>query len=190
MNITLYYVNNLKDFAVKFMTKMYEKKHRITLICDDEVLLNEIDDSLWTFKQSSFIPHLLSDHPAAKDTPIVLSRPPFQNMNHSDMVVLLNIPNVIPSIAEVEQCCNIVRRNSAEVDLSTSPRSGSARDDEEKDMVVLLNDKSDVECENIVKAFDNQASYEEEKKRFKTANCWIYKNDTWEKDEATKVASS
>ena len=142
MNITLYYVNHLKDFCIKFITKMYEKKHKITMLCEDEAFLHEVDDALWTSKQISFIPHVIYEHDVTEvpvfveNTPIVLTKPPFKIINHSDMVI-------------------------------------------------ILNHKSDPHCEHVVKAFDNRALYEEEKKRLNTATCWIYQNDTWEKDTSS-----
>jgi len=90
MSITLYRVTNLLDFSIKFLYKMHEMQHKVIILHDDEEFLCKLDEVLWTFKQMAFIPHVRSGHHLDKETPIVLQKPPFINVNQADMAIVLN----------------------------------------------------------------------------------------------------
>lgn len=94
-NITLYKVNDILDFATKFLYKLYEKKHRVIFLHDNEEFLNKLDEVLWMFKQISFIPHVKENHPLASKTPIVLSQFPFKNINEADTLVMINTNEIV-----------------------------------------------------------------------------------------------
>ena len=66
------------------------------LMHDDAEFINKLDDTLWTFKQLAFIPHVKSDHKNAAETPIVLQTPPFNNINQAEMVIILGQHTVVP----------------------------------------------------------------------------------------------
>ncbi len=44
-------------FACQLIEKAYKKKHRIFIQCDDEKTTHRMDNQLWLFKTSSFVPH-------------------------------------------------------------------------------------------------------------------------------------
>lgn len=69
---------------------MHEMKHKVIVLHDDEEFLCKLDEVLWTFKQMAFIPHVRAEHHLAKETPVVLQKPPFINVNQADMVIILN----------------------------------------------------------------------------------------------------
>jgi len=78
------------DFAVKFLHKLYDKKHRVMVLYEDEEFANELDRVLWVFKQSAFIPHVKEDHQLAEMTPIVLAKSNKANVNKADVVLMFN----------------------------------------------------------------------------------------------------
>ena len=43
--------------ACRVTEKAYQAGHRIYLRCEDAQQANELDELLWTFSQSSFVPH-------------------------------------------------------------------------------------------------------------------------------------
>ena len=46
--------------ACRVTEKAYQAGHRIYLRCQDEDQASQVDELLWTFSQSSFVPHQLS----------------------------------------------------------------------------------------------------------------------------------
>lgn len=63
---------NKVDVACKLAAKVYQSGQRALLYASDEVTVGELDATLWTRQPLSFIPHVRSGHPLAKETPIVI----------------------------------------------------------------------------------------------------------------------
>jgi len=90
MDVTLYKVDDLLDFTVKFLYKLYEKKHRVMVLYEDDAFAEKLDHALWVFKQSAFVPHVKEDHQLADMTPIVFAKDKAKNINQADVVVVIN----------------------------------------------------------------------------------------------------
>ncbi len=61
--------NGRLRLACRVTEKAYRAGHRIHLLTQDEPQANTLDDLLWTFSQSSFIPHSLATQASDGDTP-------------------------------------------------------------------------------------------------------------------------
>ncbi len=45
------------QFACQQVEIMYQQKHRIFIQCEDQSQAHQLDNELWLFKRSSFVPH-------------------------------------------------------------------------------------------------------------------------------------
>jgi DNA polymerase IIIc chi subunit len=61
----------LVQFACKLCEKVFKSGHTIKLLCEDEAQTLLLDDSLWSFSATSFIPHQISQNPTS-DFPIAI----------------------------------------------------------------------------------------------------------------------
>ena len=87
------------QFCCKLISKTFKMNHRILVLCENEDAVNTLNDMLWTFKSSAFIPHsVLNADQDNADADIVLmagdslGEPPAQ---HHDL--LINMAGIIPA---------------------------------------------------------------------------------------------
>lgn len=79
-------------FLCKLIEKVYLRKHKLYVHCEDQKEAELLDELLWTYKDTSFIPHNLIDEGPNEPPPIQLGykNPP----SHGD--VLINLSNQVP----------------------------------------------------------------------------------------------
>lgn len=81
------------QFACRLTEKAYLLGHRVYLHTESETQTRLLDELLWTFKQSSFLPHAL-DGPALNNAPPILLGHATETDAHSD--VLINLAPTVP----------------------------------------------------------------------------------------------
>jgi len=59
--------------ACQIARKRYMEGSRLVVYCSDSARLTAFDRLLWSFDDTSFIPHVLADDPLVADTPVVLT---------------------------------------------------------------------------------------------------------------------
>ena len=74
--------------AVRLGAKSLEQSSRMFLLTPDPKATEEVDALLWTYQQTSFLPHCRSRHPLAAETPLIVDHDA-SVMAHDD--VLLNL---------------------------------------------------------------------------------------------------
>ena len=83
--------------------------------------LQKLNDLLWSFSSSDFLPHCFIEDEAAAETPIVLansfSSPAFSNIPHADIMIHLGVrmPADVPAlVARFPRIVEVVTVNEAE----------------------------------------------------------------------------
>ncbi len=99
MRVDFYLVNKTEPDALyltacRLLEKAYLRGHRVFVLCGDKAAAELLDELLWTFDDTSFIPHNLQGE--GPDTP-----PPVQ-IGYSDTPrnfndILLNLTESVPS---------------------------------------------------------------------------------------------
>lgn len=91
MQINFYQTEDLIHKAIApILTKILEEKKRALIFCQNQDLINQIDDGLWSFSKTKFIPHgTENDDIKAQDQPIFLSSKQ-QNQNQSSYLIMLD----------------------------------------------------------------------------------------------------
>ena len=100
------------EVARKLAAKAYQAGQRALIFTADEAVANELDVGLWTAQQLSFIPHVLSGHPRAAETPILIGASD-EAMAARD--VLINLDDAWPPpFSRFERLIEIVTRDEAD----------------------------------------------------------------------------
>jgi len=60
-------------YSCRLIRKAYRAGHRVWVYSEDLFQLQRLDQMLWSFSATDFIPHVMHDHPLAGRTAIVLS---------------------------------------------------------------------------------------------------------------------
>ena len=79
-------------FLCKLIEKVYLRKHKLYIHCQDQQEANQIDELLWTYKDTSFIPHNLLGEGPSEAPPVQLGFD--KTPTHND--VLINLATEIP----------------------------------------------------------------------------------------------
>ena len=88
---------------------------RVVIYATDRNLLNRLDDTLWTFSDSDFLPHaVLGDRHAAR-CPVILTSSDTDELPHSQ--ILLNLSPDIPAFyAQFERLLELVSTDPADTE--------------------------------------------------------------------------
>ena len=88
---------------------------RVVIYATDRNLLNRLDDTLWTFSDSDFLPHaVLGDRHAAR-CPVILTSSDTDELPHSQ--ILLNLSPDIPAFyAQFERLIELVSTDPADTE--------------------------------------------------------------------------
>lgn len=69
MNITCFYIDDLKMFLVNFCKKIIKDKRKLAIVFQDLETLNFFDDELWKF---DFLPHCTSKEEVLIDKSLII----------------------------------------------------------------------------------------------------------------------
>ncbi|MDH3637187.1 MAG: DNA polymerase III subunit chi [Gammaproteobacteria bacterium] len=91
-------------FTARLAGKICRLGHRAYIHAHNEAQAQALDDLLWTFDQSSFIPHQLADHASAPEliTPVVVGFQPPYDFNYNVLISLLE--------DDIPDCCREFER--------------------------------------------------------------------------------
>lgn len=113
--------SNIADkpgYACLLVRKAYQVGNRVVLLADDERQLAAMDELLWTFSATGFLPHVPAGDALASVTPIVLTCDEGAELPHRD--VLINMSRRIPAgFASFQRVIELV---SADADDVTAGR--------------------------------------------------------------------
>ena len=95
--------------ACRLVAKAVQQKMRVLIYAPDEARAQAIDQMLWTTPPIGFLPHCMTDHKLATETPVLISRDA-EAQPHDD--VLLNLADDwAPNFARFQRVLEIVGRD-------------------------------------------------------------------------------
>ncbi len=80
-------------YVCRLLRKIYRSGKKSVVYCPQPQMLHELDQSLWTFSQLDFLPHVKASDPLAARTPIVLLPQAGETVHHD---VLVNLASEMP----------------------------------------------------------------------------------------------
>ena len=99
------------QFAVKLTEKLYRDGYHVHLHTDDPATLSALDDSFWSSRDISFVPHEIADRPLPH-CPVTLGRGAFEGTEP----VLINLGSSVPDFfSQMERVAEIIDKQSADV---------------------------------------------------------------------------
>ena len=82
------------DVACRLAHKAWQQRSKVFIHCGDEAEARRMDERLWTFQDTAFLPHALQDDPLAAEAAVLIGeRDP--GSDHSD--VLINLATTMPA---------------------------------------------------------------------------------------------
>ncbi len=101
-------------YACRLTAKALRSGHQVYLHAENEVMANQVDNLLWSFEPSSFIPHTMAKDESAEAVIIGWQDCPGQ---HNDM--LINLTNEVPEFfSRFNRVSEIVVQESQCLDAS------------------------------------------------------------------------
>ena len=90
MHINFYQTNDILHKSIApILMKILEEKKRALIFCPNDELLKQIDDGLWSFSKTKFIPHGTNqDKIKQENQPILISKTA-ENNNNSNYLIML-----------------------------------------------------------------------------------------------------
>ena len=80
-------------FACRLIEKIYLRGHQIFVYCNTKEEAENLDEQLWIFKESSFIPHNLQNEDQDTPPPIQIG---YAHESHGFSDILLNFSKTTP----------------------------------------------------------------------------------------------
>ncbi|UGQ45343.1 DNA polymerase III subunit chi [Massilia endophytica] len=77
-------------YACRLLRKAYGARNRIVVMTEDAAQLAELDQALWTFSSTDFLPHAHVNDPLAPDSAIVLADSDDTELPQADVLVNLS----------------------------------------------------------------------------------------------------
>jgi DNA polymerase-3 subunit chi len=77
-------------YACRLLRKAYGARNRIVVMTEDAAQLAELDQALWTFSSTDFLPHAHVNDPLAPDSAIVLADSDEAELPQADVLVNLS----------------------------------------------------------------------------------------------------
>lgn len=102
-------------YTCRLVRKAANDGWQVVILCRDDTELQRLDESLWTFSEQDFLPHVRADDPLAARTPVVLTTSHEQPLPHHRLLVNLT-PSSPPHFARFERMVEVVSADPAEVD--------------------------------------------------------------------------
>ncbi len=95
------------NYSFRLIRKAYQANCKITVFHHDLAFLTELDQALWAWTHSEFLPHVGLSHSLAAQTPILLSNKPDMACPHRE--VLLNLSEqILPCYTEYQRLIELV----------------------------------------------------------------------------------
>ncbi|MCL4721603.1 MAG: DNA polymerase III subunit chi [Gammaproteobacteria bacterium] len=81
-------------YACRLIEKAYKLQQRIHVVTGDAATARTLDDLLWTFRQGSFVPHMIWDGGTKADAPVTIAA---ANAGAPEADLLLNLADEVPA---------------------------------------------------------------------------------------------
>jgi len=104
------FYSNVPDkiqYACRLVRKARAANCRLVLFGRDRAQLAAIDEALWTFSDTDFLPHVMADDPLAAQTPVLLADAGMANLPHHELMINLS-GQTPPDFARFERLLEIV----------------------------------------------------------------------------------
>jgi DNA polymerase-3 subunit chi len=83
-----------RQFTCQLIDQAYRRQHKLFIHCESEQQAFELDDLLWTYKTSSFVPHNLQGEGPTPPPPVQIG---FSNNAGNFRDILINLSLSLPS---------------------------------------------------------------------------------------------
>jgi DNA polymerase-3 subunit chi len=83
------------NYTCRLIRKARAADCRIIVFDNDRTQLDLLNEALWTFSESDFLPHVLFDDPLAAQTPIILTENDSASFPHHEL--LINLTQIVPN---------------------------------------------------------------------------------------------
>ena len=100
-------------YTCRLVRKARAAKCRIVLFTPDRKDLMALDESLWTFSELDFLPHVMAGDPLAASTPVILTHSDGDELPHHE--ILINLSTNTPAhFARFERMFEIISSDDAD----------------------------------------------------------------------------
>ena len=100
-------------YACRLARKAYGAGGKLVLLAEDSAQAQALNDALWTFSDTDFLPHVLAGDPLASQTPIIVTDDELAELPHH--LMLVNLTRREPAnIARFERVFEIISRDEAD----------------------------------------------------------------------------
>ena len=104
-------------FACRLVEKAFHKGHRLLVVCENEAQRNTLDDLLWDFKKTGFVPHEIRGNPGQERRQAVEidyhGREASASDSHQDDVLINLTPQIPADFGEFQRITEIVIQDEA-----------------------------------------------------------------------------
>lgn len=106
-------VPNKVAYTCRLVRKARAANCRIVLFTPDRKDLMALDESLWTFSELDFLPHVMAGDPLAASTPVILTDSDSAELPHHE--ILINLSTSTPThFARFERMFEIISSDDAD----------------------------------------------------------------------------
>jgi DNA polymerase III subunit chi len=88
-------ITDKSHYVCRLIRKANAANCRVVVLQNNLIQLQSLDEALWTFADTSFLPHVFANDPNAERTAIVLAKDAEQNFPHYEL--LINLSNQVPA---------------------------------------------------------------------------------------------
>lgn len=93
-NVTFYQTKEPTPASIEaalpaLLEKVLAGGYKAVVRCENRQRLEQLDDALWNFEKTAFLPHDLMEEGKAKDTPIALTSEP-ENPNQANILITIS----------------------------------------------------------------------------------------------------
>ncbi len=104
------FYSNVPDkiqYACRLVRKARAANCQLVVFGADRTQLAAIDEALWTFSDTDFLPHVMADDPLAAQTPVLLADADMTDLPHHELMINLS-SQTPPEFARFERLLEIV----------------------------------------------------------------------------------
>ena len=77
-------------YACRLVRKARSAQHKVVLMTDDAAQLAELDEAMWTFSATDFLPHVAASDALATQTPVLLTDNDAAELPHRELLINLS----------------------------------------------------------------------------------------------------
>lgn len=103
-------------YACRLARKAYGANGKVVLLAADPAQAEQLNEALWTFSDTDFLPHVMAGDALAAQTPIIVTASMSAPLPHTDILVNLgqSIPDGVDRFARVFEIVSVDEQDAAE----------------------------------------------------------------------------